>query len=153
MGLLLNITIKEASRSPIQKLDCAQVTSLTGVSSDFRGRPGKRQVTVLSREAWKAVCDELGHPLPWQTRRANLYIEGIDLHQTTGQILQIGQLQLQITQETDPCQRMKEVSDGLFEAMTKEWRGGVCCQVIQDGEIHIGDRVEILRSTMICSGG
>lgn len=143
MGRLLGIAIKERSRSPMESLELASVTTASGVANDFRGKPSGRQVTLLARESWQAICQKLGEDLPWQTRRANLYIQGINLEQTTGQVIQIGQLKLLITQETDPCKRMKEVHDGLFEAMADEWRGGVCCQVIQTGEIKIGDKVEI----------
>lgn len=143
MGKLLGIAIKERSRAPMESLKEASVTLENGVNNDFRGKSGNRQVTLLAHESWQAVCQQLGEELPWQTRRANLYIEGIALQQTTGQIIQIGQLKLLITQETDPCKRMREIRDGLFEAMANEWRGGVCCQVVQTGEIKIGDKVEI----------
>ncbi|MCF6281816.1 MAG: hypothetical protein L3J28_06315 [Candidatus Polarisedimenticolaceae bacterium] len=144
MGHLLSIAIKEQSRGPMKRLAHTPVTTTHGIANDFRGQPGKRQVTLLARESWQAVCQTVGEELPWLTRRANLYIEGVDLHRTTGKIVQIGQLKLLITQETDPCKRMREVGDGLFEAMAIEWRGGVCCQVIQAGDITIGDKVEII---------
>ncbi len=144
MGKLLGIAIKEQSRSPMEMLTHASVTTTKGIANDFRGKPSKRQVTLLSHESWQAICHTLGKDLPWQTRRANLYIKGIDLEKTDGRIIQIGQLKLLITQETDPCKRMKELHEGLFEAMTPAWRGGVCCQVLQAGEIKMGDKVELV---------
>ncbi len=143
MGKLLGIAVKERSHAPMERLQQASVTTVSGVANDFRGKPSNRQVTLLAHESWQAVCQQLGEVLPWQIRRANLYIQGINLQQTAGQVIQIGQLKLLITQESAPCQRMREVHDGLFEAMTDEWHGGVCCQVLHDGEIKIGDKVEI----------
>lgn len=125
------------------ELDHAQVTTTSGVANDFRGKPGARQVTLLTREGWQAACEENRAEHPWLARRANLYIEGINLRESSGKRLTIGQLQLLITQETEPCSRMREVDDALFDALNKEWRGGVCCRVIQDGFITIGDPVEI----------
>ncbi len=144
MGKLLGIAIKEQSGSPMEMLSHASVTTTSGVANDFRGKPSKRQVSLLSCESWQAVCHTLGKALPWQTRRANLYIEGIDLEKTAGKIIRIGQLKLLITQESDPCKRMKELHEGLFEAMAQAWRGGVCCQVLQAGEIKMGNKVEIV---------
>ncbi|VAW84974.1 hypothetical protein MNBD_GAMMA17-1614 [hydrothermal vent metagenome] len=146
MGHLLGIAIRHKKRGEMQELTGAHVTVKTGVADDFRGKPGNRQVTVLSMEDWQATCKEINRTLPWPTRRANLYIEGIDLYNTVGQHLHIGQLVLLITCETDPCKRMQEAHEGLFEALAKQWRGGVCCRVIQAGEIATGDRVELINA-------
>ena len=144
MGILLGIAVREKSRSPMQELTCVQVTAAAGVAEDFRGKPGLRQVTVLAREQWQATCEEVGETIPWLARRANLYIEGVALRNCAGRVLKIGSLRLLITHETDPCKRMTEVHDGLFDALAKEWRGGVCCRVIVEGEICVGDQVEMV---------
>ncbi len=144
VGHLLGIAIRKQKRGPMLELAHANVTMASGVEQDFRGKPGDRQITLLTREGWQAACDEITAELPWQARRANLYIAGLNLHKSAGRRLQIGQLQLLITRETDPCNRMQEVHNELFEALAKEWRGGVCCRVIQDGVIHVGNRVEMI---------
>ncbi len=144
MAQLLGIAKHRQARGVLETLKMAEVTLLHGVADDFRGKPGKRQVTVLSREAWQASCDELGEPLVWTTRRANLLIEGLQLHNSAGRVLKIGELELLITRETDPCERMDEARDGLSAAMKKEWRGGVCCRVIKPGKITVGDCVELI---------
>ncbi len=144
MGQLLAIAIKHQKRGAMQLLQRAQVTTTAGVENDFRGKPGERQVTVLTDKGWRAACKEIAEELPWPTRRANLYIGGLDLYASTGLQLHIGSLRLLITRETDPCHRMQEAHPGLFQALTKDWRGGVCCQVIQNGAIAVGDTVSIV---------
>ncbi|MCF6325629.1 MAG: MOSC domain-containing protein [Gammaproteobacteria bacterium] len=146
MGHLLGIAIRHKKRGEMQELASAHVTATSGVADDFRGKPGNRQVTVLSIEDWQSACKEINQTLPWSTRRANLYIEGIDLYNTAGQHLHIGQLVLLITRETDPCKRMQEAHEGLFEALAKQWRGGACCRVIQEGEIATGSQVELINA-------
>jgi len=143
VGRLLGIAIKHKKRGEMHELNHTQVTTTAGVADDFRGKLGDRQVTVLTREGWQAACQETKAELPWLTRRANLYIKGINLHASAGRRLIIGQLQLLITRETDPCSRMQEAHEKLFEALNKDWHGGVCCRVIQDGVITIGDQVVI----------
>jgi len=144
VGRLLGIAIRHKKRGTMHQLDHASVTTATGVANDFRGKPSERQVTVLTREDWQAACQEIDQTLPWLTRRANLYIEGVELQNSTGKYLCIGQLQLLITRETDPCNRMQEAHANLFEALAKAWRGGVCCRVIQDGSITVGDQVRLV---------
>ena len=130
----------------MHQLNQAAVTTAAGVADDFRGKPGERQVTVLTMEGWQAAGKVINQTLPWQTRRANLYIQGINLLDSAGMHLRIGQLILLITRETDPCQRMQEAHEGLFKALTTEWRGGVCCRVIQEGVIAIDDAVELINA-------
>jgi len=144
LSQLIGIAIRQKKRAPMELLDSAFVTTEKGIVNDFRGKPGNRQVTVLSKTAWNTACDELGQMLDWQIRRANLLVDDIDLQEKTGKIIRIGEIQLKITQETDPCKRMEELVAGLFKALAKQWRGGVCCRVISEGQIKIGDKVEII---------
>lgn len=144
MAQLIGIAKRAKKRAEMQLLDSAQVSLEKGVGDDFRGKPGKRQVTVIAREGWQAACDDLEVKLPWSARRANLLVEGLDLKESQGCVLKIGDVKLLITKETDPCERMEEVHEGLFAALAVDWRGGVCCRVLQAGQINLGDRVELI---------
>lgn len=128
----------------METLDRAEVSAETGVALDSRGKPGKRQVTVLSAAAWRDACSELGVEVPWTTRRANLLVEGIDLPETTGAVLQIGAVRLLVTGEVDPCSRMDEQVPGLTAALQPGWRGGVSCTVLAGGPVAVGDGVALL---------
>jgi MOSC domain-containing protein YiiM len=127
------------------ELKQAAISCASGVEDDFRGKPGKRQVTVLAREAWERACADLdaGIELPWTMRRANLLVEGIDLEQTAGQRIRIGDVTLEITCETDPCFVMDRQHPGLREALVPNWRGGASCRVIGDGVVALGDEATL----------
>ncbi|MFT5365163.1 MAG: MOSC domain-containing protein YiiM [Candidatus Latescibacterota bacterium] len=143
MGKVLQIAIREASRAPMQILDVAQMTTEKGVVGDFRGTVLGRQVTVVVREAWEAACADLGMDVDWTTRRANVLVEGLDLNETTGKQLNIGDVVLEITGETTPCPRMEEAQAGLQDALASDWRAGVTCVVYTGGEIRVGDVVRL----------
>ena len=142
-GKLVGIAVREKSRAVMTEHESIDITKEAGLNGDFRGKPGNRQVTVLCDQAWQEVCQALKKQLPWITRRANLLVTGISLPQTAGAIIQFGDVQLQITGETDPCNRMDEYCPGLQDALTPDWRGGVCCKVISPGRVSVGDTVEI----------
>jgi MOSC domain-containing protein YiiM len=144
MGQLVGIAYKTEKYGSMHTISSAMVGTETGVSPDYRGLPGKRQVTVLSKEAFEAACSELETLLPWTIRRANLLISGTELENSTGKQLRIGDLVLEITGETEPCYRMDEQHDGLKIALQSAWRGGVTCRVIQGGNIKTGDEVQLL---------
>jgi len=144
MGKLSGIAIRTGKRRPMQELSEAPVTEERGVADDFRGRPGQRQVTLLSGEAWRQACSEVGSDLPWTVRRANFLVQDLDLPRAAGAIIEVGSVRLEVTMETDPCSRMDEQCDGLRAALQPDWRGGVCCRVIAGGRVALGDPVRIL---------
>jgi MOSC domain-containing protein YiiM len=84
---------------------------------------------------------EVVSDLPWTDRRANLLIEGLQLEETTGRLLRVGDLLLEVTGETKPCDRMEEAAPGLRGALSSDWRGGVTCRVVEGGSISVGDIV------------
>ena len=142
---LLDIAFRPKARAPMQTKTETMISKVAGVEGDFRGKPGKRQVTVMSIEQWQLACDEVGTILPWTVRRANLLVDGISFNASmVGQQIKIGQLILFVTGETDPCPKMDAQHQGLTQALTPDWRGGVCCRVIADGRIKINDNVQIL---------
>ena len=133
----------------MEVIDHVAVTIDGGIHGDFRGaiKPGgsgKRQVTLIERGDWDAAMHEVGHAIPWQERRANLLVEGFDLPQVAGVRLRIGtDVVLEITRETDPCERMEALAEGLKAALTSDWRGGACTRVKVGGAIAVGDEIRI----------
>jgi MOSC domain-containing protein YiiM len=144
MGNVIGIARREKLRAEMETIDSVYVDEKTGLSGDIRGTALKRQVTLLSAKAWSEVCHELEADLPWTTRRANILIENIDFHQDTDYKIQIGEVLLLVTRQTDPCSRMDEQYNGLTNALMSNWRGGVCCSVVRGGDISLGDEVKLI---------
>ena len=142
MGRLLGIARAPVLRATLVEVEEVEVEGADGIQGDARGRKSGRQVTVLFREGWERACGELGVTLPWVMRRANLLVEGIAPPREGGQ-LRIGDLVLEVTQETQPCHLMDAAHRGLKRALTPEWRGGVCCRVLKGGKIRVGDHVDV----------
>src|SRR5262245_40474165 len=142
MGQLLAIARAPVKRGPLTPVPEAVIDVREGVTGDARGTRQGRQVTVVFREGWEAACRDVGAELPWTTRRANLLVEGVDVPRE-GRRLVIGKAIFEVTQETQPCQVMEAAHRGLRAALTPDWRGGVCCRVVQGGTIRVGDRVHV----------
>lgn len=140
---LLGIAIKPQRLQPMQLLGDGKLSVQEGLVGDSRGKPGPRQVTLLSLTAWHAACDEIGMVLPWTERRANLLVDDLPLCQSAGSRIAIGDAVLEISGETDPCSRMTAVHPGLFDALNRNWRGGVCCRVLCGGLLTLGMEVEL----------
>lgn len=144
MGRVLGIARRAAKRADMETLESTVIGTASGVAGDSRGKPGDRQITLLSSDAWKAACAAVGRELPWTTRRANILVDGVTLPRAAGSLIEIGSARLEVTMETAPCSRMDEQCDGLRQALMPDWRGGVCCRVIDGGEIRIGSPVKIV---------
>ena len=143
MSSVKAIAIRKRPRAQMQTVDNVQISVKNGIKGDFRGSQRGRQVTILSESAWQKTCHELDTELPWTIRRANLLVDGIEFDATwIGKTLHVGEAELVVTGETDPCSRMDEQHRGLTAALTPEWRGGISCDVVKPGAIKIGDQVE-----------
>ena len=116
-----------------------------GIDSENR-KTGRREVTLLATEAWAAACRELGVNIPWLVRRANFFIEGVDLASTLGQVISIGPVQIRIHGETKPCGLMESQQTGLRDALKPNFRGGVHGEVLTGGTIRVGDPVNVMQS-------
>ena len=105
------------------------------------GRSRRRQITILSREAWEAATAFLELVPGPECRRANIMVSGIELANTRGRILLVGSCRIAIGGELTPCERMDEASPGLREALRPDWRGGVFGEVLDGGIVRVGDAV------------
>jgi len=141
LGTLERIWLKRAKRGPMDPVRSAIVEPALGLI-DNANRGGRRQVTIISRERWIAISETLGVQLDPSIRRANLMISGLELAHSRGRVVKIGSARLLINGETRPCERMEEAYPGLQAAMRERWGGGAFAEVLDGGEIRVGDHVD-----------
>jgi MOSC domain-containing protein YiiM len=139
-GRVEAIWIKRRRRGPMDAVESAQAVADSGLAGNMN-QGGRRQVTILSTEAWEAVQERLGVALDPGLRRANLLVSGIDLEETRDRVLELGSTAIRILGETTPCNLMEETCPGLLDALAPHWRGGVYGVVLRDGEVSVGDVV------------
>lgn len=114
--------------------------------------PNDRPITVVGAEAAREVCAKLGIPdVPTGGLGENLLLEGLgDLGDLTeGDEIRVlgpdGELKaaLLVRKQNEPCSNLSV----YHRLMVKELMGrrGVICTVLQEGPVHVGDTVEIVR--------
>ncbi len=140
-GVITGIAMRPTKGAPLSEVEECRVLVNTGIEGENRP-PGRRSVTFLSAEAWAKTCAEVGADLAWPLRRANFLVEGIELPPLIGRAILVGQVRVWIHDETKPCRLMDEQHDGLRAALKPDCRGGVFGQVLTEGTIRVGDRVQ-----------
>lgn len=146
-GELSWIGVRPERKQPMNSVSSTTAVQDLGLKGDHRmGKtPGSgRQVTIISEE----FIEQIGHFLggkevnPFQLRR-NLVVKNINLNALRHQTFQIGEAVFQATALCHPCSRMEAaLGKGGIAAMLGH--GGLCCKVIESGDICVGDKVTLL---------
>ncbi len=142
-GLITWIGLRPERRAPMRPVTHARVGP-AGLEGDHRARPGVRALSLIQAEhlpviAALAARNRVDY---WQLRR-NLGVSGINLAALKGRRLQIGAAVVRLTERCSPCSRMEaELGHGGYTAM--RGHGGMLAEVLEPGDITIGDRVTLL---------
>ena len=70
-------------------------------------------------------------------------MSGVDLANARGRVLRVGGHRIRIYGETRPCEQMEAAAPGLQAGLSEPWGGGVFGEVLDDGEIAVGDVVRL----------
>ena len=140
------IGVRTKKKENLSNIESVKVKKGTGLEGDhFKGTlSGKRQVTLIQLEHLNAISSILGVKIidPKLTRR-NIVVSGINLLSLKHQQFRIGSVILQTTGICAPCKRMEEnLGLGGYNAM--RGHGGITATVIEEGEIKLGDIVELI---------
>ena len=138
--------IRKKKNENLSVIGSIKVKKVTGLVGDhFKGsHSGKRQVTLIQEEHLSVISSILGGKRidPIQTRR-NIVVSGINLLSLKHQRFRVGSVILETTGICAPCKRMEEnLGPGGYNAM--RGHGGITANVIKEGEIKLGDKIEII---------
>ena len=134
-------------KGPMDPAARAKVVAGRGIVGNAN-QGGKRQVTIVSSKNWTDVTAPLGVTPDPRLRRANLLVSDIDFSGGHGKILTIGNVRIRIYGETRPCHQMEAAMPGLKAAMSVPWGGGAFGEVLDDGELAVGDLVQFEETTL-----
>ena len=141
MGRVEQIWLKRFHRGPMDAVTQATLRASQGVVNSA-DQGSHRQVTLIARGRWDRVMESLATDVDPSLRRVNILVDGVDLENSRGRILRVGSCRLRIRGETRPCERMDEALPGLRAALSPHWGGGAYAEILNDGEIRVGEEVQ-----------
>lgn len=141
-GRVEGIWLKRMKGGPMDPQERATLVAGRGLAGNAN-QGGMRQVTILSKETWERITGEVAGGLDPGRRRANILVSGVDLANQRGRTLRIGGHRIRIAGETRPCEQMDAAAPGLRAGLSEAWAGGVFGEVLDDGDIRVGDAVSI----------
>jgi MOSC domain-containing protein YiiM len=116
-------------------------------AGSFSRWPGTgRAVTLIESEVIAEVADRHGLDLAGGRSRRNVVTRGVRLNALVGKRFRIGTVLFRADRLAEPCGYLeKRVGQGL--QMVLKGRGGLRADVVEEGEIRVGDAVEVLDPT------
>jgi len=139
------VGVRTKKKEDLSVVKSIKVNKEIGIVGDhFKGNLSKkRQVTLIQKEHLNVISSILGVKRidPKLTRR-NIVVAGINLLSLKHQQFRIGSAILETTGICAPCSRMEEnLGSGGYNAM--RGHGGITATVIEEGEIKLGDKIEL----------
>ena len=111
-------------------------------SGTYSGKPGPgREITLIEVESIEALKRDFGLLLNPGDARRNIVTRGVALNHLVGKTFQVGDVVLRGITLCEPCSHLagltqREVLPALVH------RGGLRAEVVSEGTIHVGDRLE-----------
>ena len=155
MGQVEAIFVAEADGAPMVARD--GVEAVAGGLAGDRYLTGRGyytpfdvcEVTFVEREAIDEIRELYDIDLSDGRHRRNLVTEGVDVHEDLLESrFRIGDAVFEGTRRRPPCAHVEDVAEeeGVMRAL-KDGRGGICAEVMAEGDLEVGDEVEVLEST------
>ncbi len=146
------IHVATSEGEPMRATDRVRVLAGIGLEGDryaagrghFSSMPGTgRALTLIEAEVLDFLRDSLGIPLQPGEARRNLTTRGIALNPLVGRRFRIGSVLCEGTRLCEPCTYLegvvgRQMLDPLLH------RGGLRVDVLENGEIRIGDELRPL---------
>lgn len=141
-GNIVSLWIKPAHGRPMEAVTAAELVAGRGIRGNA-DQGGWRHVTIIDEASWREAEAELGASVDPSARRANVLVRGVDLRESRGKLLRLGDTVIRLAGETRPCEQMDDAHQGLRAALGPDWRAGAYGQIIEGGTIRPGDRAEV----------
>lgn len=150
-GTVSAIYIGGTKSGPLTSVNSVRGISGQGLEGDryFQGSatpPDKRkpdtEITLIEVEAIEALAREESISLEPSDCRRNVVTRGVALNHLVGRKFRVGAATLEGIRLCEPCRHLEKMTQpGVIKGLTH--RGGLRAAILVDGEIRVGDVVDV----------
>ncbi|HZX93847.1 MAG TPA: MOSC domain-containing protein [Myxococcales bacterium] len=148
-GRIEHIHVADRAGEPMRAVESVRVLAGVGLEGDryarglgrFSGDPGTgRALTLIEAEVLDALRSDSDLDLRPGEARRNLTTRGVALNALVGRRFRVGGVLCLGTRLCEPCKYLEGLLDeSIVVPMTH--RGGLRADILEDGEIRVGDEV------------
>ena len=145
-GTVELIHIADVKGAPVRPIEAVDAVAGVGLAGDRNHREGGdspgRDLTLIEAEEIEALARNHGIELaPGETRR-NITTRGIRLNDLVGKEFWIGEVLARAVKINEPCQYLQDlIGKPILKPLAH--RAGIRADLLTDGRISVGDRVEV----------
>ncbi|MFL5945161.1 MAG: MOSC domain-containing protein [Gaiellaceae bacterium] len=127
--------------APVQSVQALAGRGLEGNRYFYDGdAPPGRALTLIAAEAVEAMESEDGISLDVAASRRNVVTRGIDVNELVGKRFHVGEVECEGVELCEPCAHLQSMTKpGVIKGLAH--RGGLNADILNDGEISVGDAV------------
>ena len=143
-GRVEAIYLADERAAPVYSVERAEVHAGKGLVGDRKyfadGAKTGGALTLIALEALEAMAAEDGIELPPGASRRQVHTRGIDLNALVGRRFRVGEVECLGVELCEPCAHLESLTQpGVIKGLIH--RGGLNADVLNDGQISIGDAV------------
>ena len=147
MSKIIEIGITKESNKEIEKVKSIEVVSGKGIKGDryFHDfNEEKNQLTLIESENIDYYNKTFDTNFKYLEFRRNLVTQNIQLNDLIGKTLIIGEIKIKAHDLCRPCKNLQEKlgKDNIIKEFLR--RGGLRCEILNSGNITIGDDIKII---------
>ncbi len=147
-GSVVSISIAPTESEPTRLVDQVRAIAGRGLEGDRYCKPegeawedpGK-EITLIGVEALDAMGREIGVVLEYKDARRNIITRDVPLNDLIDKEFAVGDVRVKGIRLNEPCQHLAGLTDEkVLKGLVH--RGGLRAQILNDGEIKVGDTVQ-----------
>ena len=147
MSKIIEIGITKESNKEIEKVKSIEVVSGKGIKGDryFHDfNEEKNQLTLIESENIDYYNKTFDTNFKYLEFRRNLVTQNIQLNDLIGKTLIVGEIKIKAHDLCRPCKNLQEKlgKDNIIKEFLR--RGGLRCEILNSGNITIGDDIKII---------
>ena len=147
MSEVFKIGIAKSNNQNINEVKQISVLAGKGIVGDLHFHEyndARKQLTLIESENIDYYNKNFNLNIPYLNFKRNIVTKGIQLNDLVGKKLFISNVELNAIELCRPCKNLQEIlgQDNIIKEFLR--KGGIRCEIINDGKISVNDQIKII---------